>query len=111
MSEIRELNVEFFKVLADQTRLEILYSLKERSLTQSEIQEKLEKTQSTISQHLNRLRNANLIESELYDNVNHYKVKNPEIFEMLNRFQVFILKTNKERLSGIYDYDRVDTLF
>ena len=111
MSEIRQLSVEFFKVLADQTRLEILYSLKDRNLTQAEIQDKLAKTQSTISQHLNKLKNANLIESELQDNVNHYKVKNPEIFEMLNQFQVFILKTNKERLSVSNDYDRLNTLF
>jgi DNA-binding transcriptional ArsR family regulator len=111
MSEIRQLSVEFFKVLADQTRLEILYSLKERNLTQAEIQEKLAKTQSTISQHLNKLKDVNLIESELQDNVNHYKVKNPEIFEMLNQFQVFILKINRERLSVLNDYDRLDTLF
>jgi DNA-binding transcriptional ArsR family regulator len=103
MSEIRELSVEFFKVLADQTRLEILYSLKERSLTQAEIQEKLSRTQSTISQHLNKLKSTNLIESELQDNVNHYKVKNSKIFEILNLVQTFILNMN--------DFDRLDTLF
>ena len=120
MSEIRELSVEFFKVLADQTRLEILYSLKEKELTQLELVKKLAKkglnngkefAQSTISQHLTKLKNSNLIDSELKNNVNHYKIKELEIFEMLNQFQVFILKTNKERSSRLDEVDRLDTLF
>jgi ArsR family transcriptional regulator len=111
MIELLDKMIEFFKVLADNTRLEILFSLKERNMTQGEIQDKLEKTQSTISQHLNKLKNANLIESEIQDYVNHYKIKDPEIFEILNSFQEFILKLNKERFSGINDFDRLDTLF
>jgi DNA-binding transcriptional ArsR family regulator len=111
MSEIRQLSVEFFKVLGDQTRLEILYSLKERNMTQGEIQEILEKTQSTISQHLTKLRNAKLIESEMHDNINHYKIKDSEIFELLQSLQVFVIKLNKDNLIGLRDFDRLDTLF
>jgi len=111
MSEIRQLSVEFFKVLGDQTRLEILYLLKEKNTTQGEIQEKLEKTQSTISQHLTKLKNANLIESEIHDNVKHYKIKDTEIFELLHSLQVFLIKLNIDNLIELRDFDRLDTLF
>jgi DNA-binding transcriptional ArsR family regulator len=118
--EIKKSFPEFLKVLADQTRLEILYSLKEKKMTQAGLVKKLahsglnygkELAQSTISQHLSKLKSFDLIDSELKDNVNYYKVKEPEIFEMLYSFQVLMLKLNKDKFSGLNDFDRLDTLF
>jgi len=53
--------IEFLRILADQTRLDILDLLRYKEKTSSEIQTALEKSQSTISQHLKALSNKNLI--------------------------------------------------
>jgi ArsR family transcriptional regulator, arsenate/arsenite/antimonite-responsive transcriptional repressor len=53
-----------FKALADPTRREILRLLRQRDMTPSQILEKLEVTQPTLSHHLDCLRRAELVESE-----------------------------------------------
>jgi len=55
MSEITEFTINFLKVLADQTRLQILDLLKDHEITQKDIEDNLKLTQSTISQHLKTL--------------------------------------------------------
>jgi DNA-binding transcriptional ArsR family regulator len=53
-----------FKALADPTRRRILQLLKTRDLTPSQILEKIEVSQPTLSHHLDSLRRAQLIEGE-----------------------------------------------
>lgn len=110
MSEIRHLSVEFFKLLADPTRLELLYLLKEKEVTQAYIQKKLNKSQSTISQHLKNLIDANLVDVEINEKVNHYRIKDSRFFDLLDVFHAFVIKINKEKLDDIYDLDVLDTL-
>jgi len=64
MSETKKDFIEFLRVLADQTRLDILDLLRQKKKTSSEIQTVLIKSQSTISQHLKVLTNKNLIHFE-----------------------------------------------
>ncbi|TFG22182.1 MAG: ArsR family transcriptional regulator [Promethearchaeota archaeon] len=109
MSEIRNLSVDFFKVLSDSTRLELLYLLKEREVTQAYIQKRLEKSQSTVSQHLKNLIDANLVDVEINEKVNHYKIKDKKFFELLDAVIEFVIKLNKEKLYGS-DHDVKDTL-
>ena len=52
MSELKKDIIEFMKILADQTRLEILDLLNHENRTSSQIQSTLNKSQSTISQQL-----------------------------------------------------------
>ena len=110
MSEIRQLSVDFFKVLSDPTRLELLYLLKEREITQGYIQKKLGIKQSTTSQHLKTLIDSNLIEVEKNGKKNVYKIKDTRFFDLLDAFHAFVIKINKEKLDGINDLDVLDTL-
>ncbi len=64
MSEPSNYIADFLKVLADKTRLEILELLKKSERSSDEIQEHLEKSQPTVSQHLKILTDANLISNE-----------------------------------------------
>jgi len=61
MSENKTQFIEFLRILADQTRLDILDLLQHEKKTSLQIQKKLNKSQSTISQHLKALTNKNLI--------------------------------------------------
>ena len=53
MSEINTYISDFLKAISDQTRLDILYLLQKEPRTSADLQELLDKSQSTISQHLN----------------------------------------------------------
>ncbi|MHA1241316.1 MAG: ArsR/SmtB family transcription factor [Promethearchaeota archaeon] len=111
MSELKKDIVEFLKVLGDQTRLEILDLLYQEKKTSSEIQSALEKSQSTISQHLKVLTSKNLITFDRFNNIKYYKIKNKEVFKLLIDIKSFVAEINKERLQAMSNEDILDTLF
>jgi len=110
MSESKIDFIEFLRVLADQTRLDILDLLRYEKKTSSEIQIALDKSQSTISQHLKVLNNKNLIIFDKIKNIKSYKIKNPNIFKLLVEIKSFVLKINREKLKDLRDLDVIDTL-
>ncbi len=110
MSEFKKNIVEFLKVLADQTRLEILDLLNHEKKVSSEIQSALNKSQSTISQHLKVLTSRNLIIFERINNIKYYQIKNLEIFKLLVEIKDFVAKINQEKLKDLRDLDVIDTL-
>lgn len=111
MSEITEYTISFLKVLADQTRLQILDLLKDNAITQKDIEENLKLTQSTISQHLKTLFNSNLIKIEKKDNKKFYSVNDYEIFDLIKNIKYYVVKHNREKLSNLEDIDVDETLF
>ncbi|HUW89605.1 MAG TPA: metalloregulator ArsR/SmtB family transcription factor [Candidatus Nanopelagicaceae bacterium] len=110
MSEPKKDIIEFLKVLADQTRLEILDLLNREKKTSSEIQSALNKSQSTISQHLKVLTNKNLIIFERINNIKYYQINNLEIFKLLVDIKDYVVKINQEKLKDLRDLDIIDTL-
>jgi DNA-binding transcriptional ArsR family regulator len=110
MSDLKTDFIKFLKVLADQTRLDILELLRYEKKTASEIQSALSKSQSTISQHLQTLSNKNLIILEKIDNVNTYTIKDPDIFKLFLEINYFVMKINQEKLKDLRDLDVIDTL-
>ena len=111
MSELKKDIIEFLKVLADQTRLEILDLLSHEKRTSSEIQSALNKSQSTISQHLKVLTNKSLINFDRINNIKYYKIKNMDIFKLLADIKFFASEINKEKLQAMSNEDIKDTLF
>ncbi len=110
MSEFRRSVVEFLRVLADPTRLEILEYLKGNEKPSSEIQIKLNRSQSTTSKHLNMLVDNNLIYYDKKDNIKYYKVKNINIFNLIDRISSMVTDNNKEKFKDVRDQDIYDTL-
>lgn len=74
---------ERFKAISDPTRLKILYLLQDRELCVCEIITALEKPQSTVSHHLNVLKNAEFIEGRKEGVWIHYKLVNLEIVDLI----------------------------
>ena len=110
MSENKKEFIEFLRILADQTRLDILELLQYEKKTSAEIQTELKKSQSTISQHLKALSNENLIIFDKINNVRSYKIKNSDIFKLLLKIKSFVTKINQEKLKDLGDLDVIDTL-
>jgi ArsR family transcriptional regulator len=106
--------IEFLKVLADQTRLDILDMLQKKKCTTSEIQMALKKSQSTVSQHLKMLNSLNLIsfDREVIEgkSFKYYEIKNDEIFKLLIGIKSFVTDINKEKFKDIRDKAVKDTL-
>jgi ArsR family transcriptional regulator len=72
-----------FKAISDPTRLKILYLLQDGELCVCEIIMVLEKPQSTISHHLNVLKNAGFIKGRKEGVWIHYKLVNSEIIDLI----------------------------
>ena len=81
--EVFEVKSEQFKAISDPTRLKILYLLQEGELCVCEIIMALEKPQSTISHHLNVLKNTGFIKGRKEGVWIHYKLVNPEIVDLI----------------------------
>jgi len=73
---------ELFKALSDPTRRRIIQLLREKDMTPTEILEKINVSQPTLSHHLDILKRANLIEGEREGQFIKYSL-NMSVFEML----------------------------
>ncbi|MEM2957679.1 MAG: metalloregulator ArsR/SmtB family transcription factor [Candidatus Jordarchaeaceae archaeon] len=85
--EVRDLiakkNVEFLKALADETRLKILQFLGDKEMCQCDIVPAMDKSQSTISQHLQILTNAGVLEYRKEGQKSLYKLKDERIRKII----------------------------
>ena len=110
MSELTEKIAEFLKVLSDQTRLEILELLKNGKKNSKEIQETLNKSQSTISQHLKKLIDEDLITIEEKENLKYYNIKYQYVYKILTFIQSFVITLQKEKIRKLSELNIQDTL-
>ena len=84
--------------------------LKENEKNSSEIEEILDRSQSTISKHLNMLVDNNLIVFEKKDHKKYYKIINVDIIDLIDRINSVVLSINKEKLKDIQDLGINETL-
>lgn len=72
------------KMLANSNRLLILCNLVQSEKTVNEIVEIVGLSQSAISQHLAKLRNENIVESEKRGQLVYYRICSPEVSAILS---------------------------
>lgn len=82
---------ELFKAFSDPTRREILDLLKQRDQTPSEMLEKIEVSQPTLSHHLDILKRANLITGERDGQFIRYSL-NMSVFQMAIEYMTKFIK-------------------
>ena len=75
---------DFFKVLSNSTRIQILDALRQGELCVSEIAASLEIEATTVSQQLVILRNKNFVKSRKHGNQVFYTVQDRAIFDVLD---------------------------
>ncbi len=104
--------VDLLKVLADPTRLDILEFLKIKGeKSAGAIQKALDKTQSTMSQHLKILVIAELLSVRKESRSKYYKIKYLQIFKILSLIKLFLSNRAKERIEELTNIDIIDTLY
>jgi DNA-binding transcriptional ArsR family regulator len=77
------LTANALKAMAHPLRWKILCSLGENELSVGEIVERTGTTQSNISQHLEQLRNKNIVTSRKDANRIYYRIRNHQLLELI----------------------------
>lgn len=84
-----ENNATLLKSLADPTRLKMIYLLKNGELCVCEILEAMDKSQSTISHHLNMMKKENILLTRKEGKWIYYRLADENIIEILeNLFNI-----------------------
>lgn len=74
---------ETFKALSDPVRREILLLLKDQTLSAGEIAKRFKMTQATVSYHLSKLKQADLIFENKYKNYIYYELNTSVLEEVI----------------------------
>jgi len=85
------LRVKILSALSDPTRLEILHFLAERERCVCEILPAFQRSQSTISKHLNILYEAGILDRRIDGKRTLYRIKNPRILVLLREVDAIAL--------------------
>lgn len=88
---------DLFKAISNQTRIKILYALKQEPLTVTEISKKLNMSQSAISHQLKELKVVRLVK-------NHREGRQM-IYELDDDHVHHIFETAIEHVKEIYNYE------
>jgi len=86
-----KLKCKLFKALAHPTRIKILELLEKENLCVCEICEALNKSQPNISQHLSKLKNADLVNSKKEGLQAYYTIKNKQSLNLLKLAEEIII--------------------
>lgn len=78
-----------FKALSDPIRRKILLILKKEKMSAGDIAQHFEETQATISYHLSKLKEANLIFESKYKNYVYYEINFSVLEEVMLWFSQF----------------------
>ncbi|WP_018249891.1 ArsR/SmtB family transcription factor [Orenia marismortui] len=91
MPLLSKLKSELFKALAHPIRIEILELLTEGELCVCHIYEDLEQSQSNVSQHLSKLKNAQLVEARKDGLQVYYSLKDEKVIEIIGLSKEILL--------------------
>lgn len=84
-----ETNADLLKSLADPTRLKIVFLLKNGELCACQILDALDKSQSTVSHHLNMMKKEGVLSTRKQGTWIYYKLANENLLEILeNLFDI-----------------------
>ncbi len=82
------------KAMAHPLRWKILCTLGDRELSVGEIVEQTGTSQSTISQHLEQLRNKNIVTSRKEANRIYYRIRNGKLLELVGTMRSVLCPAN-----------------
>src|SRR5829696_2721427 len=78
-----ELAVEIFRMLADETRIRLLWALRESELSVNQLADAVGKPGPGVSQHLAKLRMARMVRTRREGNQVFYRVENAHIANLV----------------------------
>lgn len=88
------LTADALKAMGHPLRWKILCTLGEKEMSVGEIVEKIGTSQSNVSQHLDQLRNKNIVKSRRDANRIYYRVRNEQLLELIGTMRGVLCHTN-----------------
>ncbi|MCV7031565.1 ArsR/SmtB family transcription factor [Mycobacterium sherrisii] len=76
--------VEIFRMLADPTRIRVLWALTEKESSVNELAEKVDKPAPSVSQHLAKLRMARLVRTRRAGTTIFYSLENEHVGQLVS---------------------------
>jgi ArsR family transcriptional regulator len=92
---------EFFKALANPSRIQILNELRNGELNVSELRNRLKMELPNVSQQLAVLRSQRLVISRKHGNNIYYSCLNREVFDIIDSVDALMANGSKFRRQGI----------
>jgi DNA-binding transcriptional ArsR family regulator len=93
-NEDTALTANALKAMAHPLRWKILCSLGDRELSVGEIVERTGTSQSNISQHLEQLRNKNIVVARKEANRIYYRIRNPQLLDLIGIMREVLCPAN-----------------
>lgn len=94
MDEINYRLSEILEVLGNAIRLKLVILLNDSARSVSEFAEELDKPLQTVSRHLKKLRDQDLVEAESEKNRRIYELKRPELIKEILALRSFITRSD-----------------
>jgi DNA-binding transcriptional ArsR family regulator len=88
------LTADALKAMGHPLRWKILCTLGSSEMSVGEIVEKIGTSQSNVSQHLDQLRNKNIVSSRRDANRIYYRVRNDKLLELIGTMRDVLCRTN-----------------
>jgi len=95
-NEDTTLTANALKAMAHPLRWRILCTLGTREMSVSEIVDSIGTTQSNISQHLEQLRNKNILTTRKEANRMYYKIRNDQLLLLIGNMREVLCPANLE---------------
>ncbi|NQS97691.1 MAG: winged helix-turn-helix transcriptional regulator [candidate division Zixibacteria bacterium] len=92
-----EFEADFLSVLAQPTRLKILYFLRDGEKCACKINPYMQEDASVISRHLVKMREAGILDSRKEGVWIHYRIKEPRVFQILKIIDDILLSAAQEK--------------
>lgn len=89
--------IEVLKALSVNSRVQIIKLIRDKKLCVNAIARKLEISQSAVSQHLKILRDCNLVHTDRYGSIIHYRLNTDKAEEFLNRLNEMLTTQKNDR--------------
>lgn len=96
-----QLHAELLKALSNPKRIEIIQLIRDQELPVSEIQEMLDLPQGNLSQHLQVLRAAGIVETRRDGKQIYYKISHQNFIKASDLFREVLIERNKGELSDV----------
>lgn len=110
MDELTKEIANFLKLLSDPYAIEIIRLLKNRELVSKDIQDRLNISQSYVSQELKELKQEGILNVRKDGNIKYFSIKNKSIFKVFSSIKSYILELHKEKFQKMVDSDNLDKL-
>lgn len=88
------LTADALKAMGHPLRWKILCTLGNSEMSVGEIVEKIGTSQSNVSQHLDQLRNKNIVSSRRDANRIYYRVRNDKLLDLIGTMRDVLCRTN-----------------